>query len=185
MSQNGLIAIVSLSRPCCEALHGRLSGELLTRPALWVFKLQMNHSRTIRTASRCIDDCCVKQTSGGKEKNRIYTTPGISLSVGDIQLLMVWADSNVLLPWAVCVRLRKPWTLNFTSPQKLQKWMQENVIRVFLNFLFTCQSKENKWQTAEVVRKRSDRHSHKSVTSQYFNRQMDAHKNIRRNVICE
>lgn len=111
---------------------------------LEVFKLQMNHSRTIRTASRCIDDCCGKQTSEGKEKSHFYTITRISLSVGDVQRLMVWANS--CKPNAACVRLRNTWTpepwTSSVSPQKWQKWMQENGFSKF--FYLPFQEKNDK-----------------------------------------
>lgn len=115
---SSLIIITSLCHPCSVVLHGLLSVKDFGLTLC--FKPRMNHSRTIRTASRCIDDCCGKQTSEGKEKSHFYTITRICLSVGDVQRPMVWA--NGCKPNAACVRLRNTWT----PEQKWQKWMQEN-----------------------------------------------------------
>lgn len=75
----------------------------LTGPVLFFLNLQMNHNRPIRTASGCIDYCCVIQTSEGEDKSRSCTRRTRSLSAGDVRLLMAAAHAEVVAHALFCV----------------------------------------------------------------------------------
>lgn len=75
----------------------------LSGPLVWSLNLQMNHNRPIRTASGCIDYCCVIQTSEGEDKSPPCTIRTRSLSAGDVRLLVAASPADVVASSLLCV----------------------------------------------------------------------------------